>query len=106
MTKWSYENRRYSKIRRPRTSTDESVKLLADAHEIDRRVTCEELSEATGIYPTSVYRILTHDLKKRKKYARWVLHCLTAEPKTCANTDAKYCHILPIVHQTLNCCQN
>ena len=34
---------------RPKISTDErSVKLVADALEEDRRVTCEELSRATG----------------------------------------------------------
>ena len=34
---------------RPRISTNErSVKLMADALEEDRRVTCEELSRATG----------------------------------------------------------
>ncbi|PSN45984.1 hypothetical protein C0J52_09777, partial [Blattella germanica] len=52
----------------------------------------EEVSEVTGISPTPVYRILTyriltHDLKKRKISARWVPQCLTAEPKICANTD-------------------
>ena len=91
---------------RPRTSTDErSVKLVTDALEKDRRATCEELSEATGISPTSVYRILTDDLKKRKICARWVPHCLTSEPKTCANTDGKRCRILSTartrVHRTL-----
>ncbi|PSN49678.1 hypothetical protein C0J52_22831 [Blattella germanica] len=80
---------------RPRTSTDErSVKLVTDALEKDRRATCEELSEATGISPTSVYRILTDDLMERKICARWVPHCWTSEPKTCASTDGKRCHIL------------
>lgn len=67
---------------RPKTSTDErSVKRVADALEQDRRATCEELSEVTGIPPTSVYRILTNDLKKRKISARWVPHNLTGEQK-------------------------
>ncbi|PSN55321.1 hypothetical protein C0J52_01807 [Blattella germanica] len=80
---------------RARTSTDErSVKLVTDALEKDRRATCEELSETTGISPTSVYRILTDDFKERKICARWVPHCLTSEPKTCANTDGKRCRIL------------
>ncbi|PSN49568.1 hypothetical protein C0J52_09727 [Blattella germanica] len=97
--------------RRPRTSTDErSVKLVADVLEKNRRVTCEELSEATGISPTSVHCILAHDLKKRKISVRWVPHCLMAEPKTCANTDGKCCRILLMfrtrVHQTLTCSQN
>ncbi|PSN48756.1 hypothetical protein C0J52_08926 [Blattella germanica] len=91
---------------RPRTSTYErSVKLVTDALKKDRRATCEELSEATGISPTSVYRILTDDLKKRKICARWVPHCLTSEPKTCANTDGKRCRILS-TSRILTCSQN
>ena len=67
---------------RPKTSTDErSVKLVADALEGDRRATCEELSAATGLSTTSVFRILTNDLEKRKICARWVPHCLTVEQK-------------------------
>ncbi|PNF35835.1 hypothetical protein B7P43_G09436, partial [Cryptotermes secundus] len=59
---------------RPKTSTDEgSVKLVSDALEEDRHVTCEVLSETTGIPPTSIFRILTNDLKKRKISARWML---------------------------------
>ncbi|PSN40948.1 hypothetical protein C0J52_26442, partial [Blattella germanica] len=78
------------------TSTDErSVKLVTDALEKDRRATCEELSEATGISPTS----------KRKICARWVPHCLTSEPKTSANTDGKRCRILSTA-RTLTCSQN
>lgn len=67
---------------RPKTSTDErNVKRVADALEQDRRATCEELSEVTGISPASVYRILTNDLKKRKISARWVPHNLVDEQK-------------------------
>ena len=40
---------------RPKTSTDErSVKIVADFLAQDRRATCEEISQATGISPTSV----------------------------------------------------
>ena len=54
---------------RPRTSTDErSVKLVADALEEDRSATCEELSRATRVPATLVFRILTNDLKKRNIY--------------------------------------
>jgi len=64
---------------KPKTSTDErSVKLVADFLAQDRRATCEEISRATGISPTSVFRILTQDLQK-KNCTRWVPHCLTAE---------------------------
>ncbi|KAJ4451059.1 hypothetical protein ANN_02496 [Periplaneta americana] len=51
---------------RPKTSTHEkSVKLVADAFQEDRRAMCEELSEATGISPNPVFRILTKNFKKR-----------------------------------------
>jgi transposase len=63
---------------RPKTSTDErSVKLVADFLAEDRRATCEEISQATGISPTSVFRILTNDLQKRKICTQWVPYCLT-----------------------------
>ena len=49
---------------RPKTSTDErNVKLVADLPAQDRRVTCEEILQAAGISPTSVFRILTNDLQ-------------------------------------------
>ena len=52
---------------RPKTSTDErSVKLVADFLEEERRATCKEISQTTRISPTSVFRILTNDLQKRK----------------------------------------
>jgi hypothetical protein len=47
----------------------------------DRRAMCEKISQATRISPTSVFRILTNNLQKRKICARWVPHCLTAEQK-------------------------
>ena len=56
----------YPRPGRPKTSTDErSVKLVADFLAEDRRATCEEISQGTGISPTSVFRILTKDLQKR-----------------------------------------
>jgi len=57
------------------------VKLVADFLAQDRRATCEEISRATGSSPTSVFRILTNDLQKRKFCAWWVLQCLTAGQK-------------------------
>jgi DNA-binding Lrp family transcriptional regulator len=67
---------------RPKTSTDErSVRLVADILAEDRRATCEEISQATGISPTSVFRILTKDLQKRQIYARLIANCLNAEQK-------------------------
>ena len=51
--------------------------LIADVVEEDRREICEELSRASGVPATSVFRILTSDLMKRKKFARCVPHCRT-----------------------------
>ena len=57
------------------------MKLMAHALEEDRHATYETLSRATGIPETSVFRILTNDLNKRRTSARWVPHCWTAEQK-------------------------
>jgi len=52
---------------RPKTSTDErSVKLVADFLAQDHRAMCEEISQDTGISPTSLFHILTNNLQKRK----------------------------------------
>ena len=67
---------------RPRTLTDErSMRHVTDALKKDRRATCEELSRATGVPGTSVFRILINDLKKRISSARWVPHCSVSEQK-------------------------
>ena len=53
--------------KKSKTSTEErSVKLVADPLEEDSPATCEELSTATGVPATSVFRILTNDLKREK----------------------------------------
>jgi hypothetical protein len=57
-----------------KTSTDErSMKLVVDFLEQDRRATCEEASQATGISPTPVFRNLKKNLQKRKICANWSL---------------------------------
>ena len=67
---------------RPKTATDDqSVQVVAEFLEEDRRVTCEEIAAGTGISATSVFRILTTILMKRKISARWVPHQLTVEQK-------------------------
>ena len=55
------------KIGRTKTSIDErSVKLVADFLAQNLRGTCEEMSQATVISPTSVFRILTKNLQKKE----------------------------------------
>jgi transposase len=67
---------------RPKTSTDErSVELVADFLAEDRRATREEISQGTGISPTSIFLILSKDLQKRNICALWLPQCLTTEQK-------------------------
>ena len=72
------------------------MKLVADFLAQDRRATCEEISQATGISTTSVFHILTNDLQKRKICAQWVPHCLTAEQKQ------KHLEIATLLKQRFN----
>jgi len=59
---------------RPKTSTDErSMQLVVDFLAQDRRAMCKEVSQATGISPTPVFRILTKNLQRRKICANWSL---------------------------------
>ncbi|GFS08064.1 histone-lysine N-methyltransferase SETMAR [Elysia marginata] len=46
----------------------------------DRRKTCEEISTETSMSRTSVFRVLTNKLNK-KKFSKWVPHLLTVEQK-------------------------
>ncbi|KAK3717719.1 hypothetical protein RRG08_065453 [Elysia crispata] len=47
----------------------------------DRRKTCEEISTETSMSRTSVFRVLTNKLNKKKKFSKWVPHLLTDEQK-------------------------
>ena len=72
----------YPRPGRPKASTDKwSVRLVVAFLAQDHQVTCKEISQATGTSPTSVFRILTNDLQKRRIFARWVPHCLIAAEK-------------------------
>ncbi|GFS06037.1 histone-lysine N-methyltransferase SETMAR [Elysia marginata] len=51
--------------------------LLSD----DKRKTCEEISTETSMSRTSVFRVLTNKLNKKKKFSKWVPHLLTDEQK-------------------------
>jgi hypothetical protein len=57
----------YPRTGRTNTSTDDrSVKLVAEFLAQNRRATCEEISQATGISPTSVFCILKKICRKGK----------------------------------------
>lgn len=58
---------------------DDHVALVSAWLEQDRRLTCEELAELAGISSSTVHRILTEQLCKRKVAAKWIPHVLTAE---------------------------
>ncbi|GFR91280.1 histone-lysine N-methyltransferase SETMAR [Elysia marginata] len=47
----------------------------------DRRKTCKEISTETLMSRTSVFRVLTNKLNKKKKFSKWVPHLLTDEQK-------------------------
>ncbi|GFR64179.1 histone-lysine N-methyltransferase SETMAR [Elysia marginata] len=47
----------------------------------DRRKTCEEISTETSMSRTSVFRVLTNKLNKKKNFPKWVPHLLTDEHK-------------------------
>ncbi|KAK3792163.1 hypothetical protein RRG08_055425 [Elysia crispata] len=47
----------------------------------DRRKTCEEISTETSMSRTSVFKVLTNKLNKKKKFSKWVPRLLTDEQK-------------------------
>ncbi|KAJ4426688.1 hypothetical protein ANN_26486 [Periplaneta americana] len=60
---------------------EQSVKLLADALQEDRRPTCDELSEATGDFTKFNISYFEKEFREGKISARCVPHCLTTEQK-------------------------
>ena len=67
--------------RPPTACSEENVELVRAVTAEDRRLTCEEVSETTGLSSASVFRILTNKLNKRKVFAKWVPHLLSEEQK-------------------------
>ena len=51
--------------RPPTACSEENVELFRAVIAEDRRLTCEELSEMTGLSPASAFRILTNKLNKK-----------------------------------------
>ncbi|KAL4083594.1 hypothetical protein QTP88_028910 [Uroleucon formosanum] len=68
---------------RPSTVTQDNTNaaILATLLDEDRRITVREIEQETGISKSSVHRILTEILQKRKIAARWVPHFLSPEQK-------------------------
>ena len=60
---------------------DANISKVLVALSDDRRKTCEEISTETSMSRTSVCRVLTNKLNKKKKFSKWVPHLLTDEQK-------------------------
>lgn len=60
---------------------EETIEKVKAAVEEDKRRTCTELSEIVGVSKSTVHRILTDELGKKKVFAKWVPHLLTPEQK-------------------------
>jgi len=67
---------------RPSSSQkDKNIKKIRKKLNEDHRYTIDELSEVTGVSRSSVQRILTQDLGKRRVAAKFVLHLLTEDQR-------------------------
>ncbi|XP_064486005.1 protein GVQW3-like [Ornithodoros turicata] len=60
---------------------EENVQRVAEVLASDRCISVQPIEELTGLPKTSVHRILTEDLQKRKLCARFVPHVLTSDQK-------------------------
>jgi len=71
--------------RRPVTAMDDtSVVIVSTLLEEDRRKSSEENAHKANMSTTSVFRIMTQTLQKRKEAAKWVPHQLSEKQKaTC-----------------------
>jgi histone-lysine N-methyltransferase SETMAR len=66
----------------PVTETDDtSVVIVSTLLEDDQRKSCEETAHEANMSTTSVFRIVTQTLQKRKVAAKWVPHQLSEEQK-------------------------
>jgi histone-lysine N-methyltransferase SETMAR len=67
---------------RPVTTTDDtSVVIVSTLLEDDRCKSCEETTHEANMSTTSVFRLVTQTLQKRKVAAKWVPHQLSEEQK-------------------------
>lgn len=63
----------------------EVERLLAE----DRRQTCKDLAEKSGISVGSIHTILHRDLDKQKKFSKWVPRLLTADQRNVRATMSR-----------------
>jgi len=67
-------------------ASTENVQIVNDMFKDDRRLTIQHIPEITDIHATTVYRIVSDDLRIKKVSARWV-------PRINGGTEAKSCHV-------------
>ena len=60
---------------------DAGVSAVEQSLADDRRKSCEEIADELPISSSSVHRILTEKLDKKKMFSKWVPHLLTPEQK-------------------------
>jgi transposase len=78
---------------RPRSSTNYTLAvIIANILEEDRRMTCKEIARESGIPKSSVHRIVTEHLQKRKVSAQWVPHKLSNEKKKHSEKKLRLCY--------------
>lgn len=71
----------------PRSGRPESACVEANVEMVesqlleDRRQSCEQIANQTGLCTGSVHKILTEKLGKRKVFAKWVPHLLSVEQR-------------------------
>jgi len=76
----------------PVTATDNtSVVIVSTLLEEDRRKSCEEIAHYANMSTTSVFRIVTQTLQKRKVAAKWVPNQLSEEQKAARKRVAEDC---------------
>ncbi len=68
---------------RPQMSTTgDNVDQVRTVVEEDRRRTCKDMENITGIPHSTIYRILVDALNMKKIFAKWVPHLLNEDQRT------------------------
>ena len=79
------------------STTGDNVEQVRTVVEEDRRRTCQDIENVTGIPHSTIYCILVDVLMKKKIFAKWVPHLLNGDQQEeqvhlcCANLH-RFCH--------------
>jgi len=75
---------------RPVTATDDpSVVIVSTLLEEDRRKSCEETAHEANMSTSSVFRIVTQTLQKRKVAVKWVPHQLNERTESSSQDGSR-----------------